>query len=171
MVTVTLSAVTPNPPAPEVWSYALHLPHDPRAPRIARQTLRAVLSGYGLGELTDTAELLASELVTNAYRHTEGPAALRLRGLPGVRGGRGVRVGVWDTDPHIPPPFAVPPGELPPPTQGTEGGRGLHLVEELASAWGGFPLGDDLFGQRGKVLWVECRCPASSGSALCWSGV
>ncbi|WP_190086491.1 ATP-binding protein [Streptomyces longisporoflavus] len=154
MVTVTLSPAAPHPPAPEVWSYALHLPHDPRAPRIARQTLRAVLAGYGLAELTDTAELLTSELVTNAYRHTEGPAALRLRGLTG---GLGVRVGVWDTDPHVPPPFRCPPGKLPPLVRGAEGGRGLRLVAEWASAWGGFPLGDDLFGQRGKVLWVECR--------------
>ncbi|MFE6159137.1 ATP-binding protein [Streptomyces sp. NPDC056486] len=138
------------------------MPHDPRAPRIARQTLRAVLSGYGLGELTDTAELLTSELVTNAYRHTGGPAALRLRGLPGrrgVRGARGVRVGVWDTDPYIPPPFDSPPTPFPPLAQGAEGGRGLRLVAEWATAWGGFPLGDDLFGQRGKVLWVECRGP------------
>ncbi|MWA13168.1 ATP-binding protein [Streptomyces sp. BA2] len=161
MVTVTVSPPTiPNWPAPEVWSYALHLPHDPRAPRIARQTLRAVLSGYGLGELTDAAELLTSELVTNAYRHTRGPAALRLRGLGG---GRGVRVGVWDTDPHIPPPFSRTPTGLPPLAEEAEGGRGLRLVAEWATAWGGFPLGDDLFGQRGKVLWVECRYAAPRG--------
>ncbi|MEV0525353.1 ATP-binding protein [Streptomyces sp. NPDC050439] len=163
MVTVTLAPPTPHPAAPEDWSYALHLPHDPRAPRIARHTLRAVLSGYGLGELTDPAELLTSELVTNAYRHTRGPAALRLRGLPGGREGRGVRVGVWDTNPHVPPLFDRPPTGLRPMSPGAESGRGLRLVAEWATAWGGFPLGDDLSGQRGKVLWVECRYAAPRG--------
>ncbi|MFD7815870.1 ATP-binding protein [Streptomyces sp. NPDC059785] len=60
--------VTVSPPYTR--TYALHLPHDPRAPRVARMTLRAVLPAYGLTELLDTAELLASELTTNAYRHT-----------------------------------------------------------------------------------------------------
>ncbi|WP_447037800.1 ATP-binding protein [Streptomyces sp. DSM 118878] len=151
--------VTVAPPG--VWSYALHLPHDPRAPRVARKTLRAVLAGYGMAELTDVAELLASEMVTNAYSHTKGPAALRLRGLDG---GRGVRVGVWDTDPHIPPPFDKPPARhvplRPVPVDG-EGGRGLRMVREWADAWGGFPLGDDLFGRGGKVLWVELGVPGA----------
>ncbi|MEV0126448.1 ATP-binding protein [Streptomyces sp. NPDC050703] len=153
-----------------VWSYVLHLPHDPRAPRVARQTLRAVLAGYGMAELTDVAELLASEMVTNAYSHTKGPAAMRLRGLDG---GRGVRVGVWDTDPHIPPPFDRPPARYaspgPAPADG-EGGRGLRMVREWADAWGGSPLGDDLFGSRGKVLWVELTVPgppASVGRGRC----
>ncbi|GAA3792509.1 hypothetical protein ACFS5L_12200 [Streptomyces phyllanthi] len=59
--------VTVSPSPTPAWSYALHLPHDPRAPRVARMTLRAVLPAYGISELLDTAELLASELVTNAY--------------------------------------------------------------------------------------------------------
>ncbi|MFJ9582979.1 hypothetical protein [Streptomyces acidicola] len=50
---------------------------------------------------------MASELVTNAYRHTKGPAALRLRGLDGLHGEprNGVRVTVWDTDPYGPSLF------------------------------------------------------------------
>jgi hypothetical protein len=40
-----------------------------------------------------TAELSASELVTNAYRHTKGPAALRLRGLDELGGE--TRSGLW----------------------------------------------------------------------------
>jgi hypothetical protein len=97
MVTVPPSQYTPDP----TWVYALELPHDPRAVRIARVTLGAVLAGHGMSQVHDVPELLASELVTNAYRHSTGPAALRLTGLGGGR----LRMSVWDTNPHIPPPF------------------------------------------------------------------
>lgn len=167
-----MATVSPSPtPA---WSYALHLPHDLRAPRIARMTLRAVLPAYGMGELLDTAELLASELVTNAYRHTKGPAFLRLRGLDGLgaESRSGVRVTVWDTDPHVPSPFAKPParrsslgagqGQVEQPDERSLGGRGLPLVREWADRWGGCKLGDDLFGRGGKVLWFELESRAAA---------
>ncbi|MCZ4507305.1 ATP-binding protein [Streptomyces sp. ActVer] len=155
--------VTVSPPSPleceadQTWAYALQLPHDPRAARIARITLRAVLAGHGLVQLVDVAELLASELVTNAYRHSTGPAALRLRGLGGSR----LRVSVWDANPHIPPPFDKRSGPLRPAPVPVEadGGRGLFLVCHFADAWGGYPLGDDLFGTSGKLLWCELGAP------------
>jgi anti-sigma regulatory factor (Ser/Thr protein kinase) len=133
------------------WVYALHLPHDPLAARIARTTLRAVLAGHGLHQLGDAAELLTSELVTNAYQYSTGPATLRLRALPGAR----LRVSVWDANPHIPPPFDRRPGPLHPVPAEADAGRGLLLVCHYADAWGGYPLGDDLFGQGGKLLWCE----------------
>ncbi|MDQ0788680.1 ATP-binding protein [Streptomyces sp. B3I8] len=141
--------VTVAPPRSEVspsWAYALHLPRDARAVRIARVTLRAVLAGHGMGQLIDNAELLTSELVTNAYRHSDGPAFLRLRG---PENGRRVRVSVWDSNPYIPPPFDRRPGlprHVPPEAHG---GRGLLLVRHYAEAWGGYPLGDGLF----RVWW------------------
>ncbi|MFH8463825.1 ATP-binding protein [Streptomyces sp. NPDC017991] len=153
---VTVSPSPSLPPEYEAylsWVYALQLPHDPRAARIARVTLRAVLAGHGLTQLVDVAELLASELVTNAYRHSSGPAALRLRGLAG----RGLRLSVWDTNPHIPPPFdrrSRPSRPAPAPVE-DDGGRGLFLVCHYADAWGGYRLGDDLFGANGKLLWCE----------------
>lgn len=100
--------VTVSPPKSEAsasWAYALQLPNDPLAPRIARTTLRAVLTGHGMPQLADTAELLASELVTNAYRYSTGPATLRLRALGGTR----LRVSVWDANPHIPLPSTSAP--------------------------------------------------------------
>lgn len=66
---------------PDTWTYALRLPHDPRAARVARMTVRAALNGHGMDEVLDAVELLTSELVTNAYRHTRGPASLRLTAL------------------------------------------------------------------------------------------
>ncbi|MFI1730496.1 ATP-binding protein [Streptomyces acidicola] len=128
-----------------------------------------MLPAYGMGELLNTAELLASELVTNAYRHTKGPAFLRLRGLGGLDAEprSGVRVTVWDTDPHVPSPFDKPPARSGSPGAGqgqgqveqvderSLGGRGLLLVQEWADRWGGCLLGDDLFGRGGKLLWFE----------------
>ncbi|MFI7875340.1 ATP-binding protein [Streptomyces salinarius] len=67
-------------PAPipfnEPWEYELRFP---RGPAVARTTLKAVLGAHGLGEFTDRAELLASELATNAVRYSVGPATVRLR--------------------------------------------------------------------------------------------
>lgn len=66
---------------PDTWVYALRLPHDPRAARVARMTVRSVLDSHGRPEVRDTVELLTSELVTNTYLHTKGPASLRLTSL------------------------------------------------------------------------------------------
>ncbi|WP_274560177.1 ATP-binding protein [Streptomyces spiramyceticus] len=139
-----MATVTP------AWTYTLQLPHDPRAPGIARSTLRAVLRTHGMTRLTDTAELLASELVTNAHLHSTGPYALRLRATDPGR----LRLGVWDSNPDIPAPFEGALGG--PPEDGAEGGRGLHLVQLCADSWGAYPIATGLPGQGGKLLWVEC---------------
>ncbi|GAA1312926.1 ATP-binding protein [Streptomyces sanglieri] len=138
-------ASTVSPP----WTYTLQLPQDPRAPGVARATLRNVLRVHGMHELTQVAELLASELVTNAYLYSSGPYSLRLRDA-----GRGrVRLSVWDTDPRIPAPFRW---GMPPPEELAERGRGLHLVTLYAECWGAYPMRGGLPGQGGKLLWVEC---------------
>ncbi|WP_322620981.1 ATP-binding protein [Streptomyces acidicola] len=105
-----------------------------------------------LAEEGDIAQLLTSELVTNAYQHSTEPALLRLRGFGGDR----LRVSVWDANPHIPPPFDQrQPGSLSLVPAEAVSGRGLLLVCHYADAWGGYPLGDDLFGRAGKLLWCE----------------
>ncbi|WP_405715068.1 MULTISPECIES: ATP-binding protein [unclassified Streptomyces] len=143
-------SATVSPP----WTYTLQLPQDPRAPGVARATLRNVLRVHGMRELTETAELLASELVTNAYLYSSGPYSLRLRDAGRSR----VRMSVWDTDPHIPAPFrwgAQAPEEL------AERGRGLYLVTLRAECWGAYSVrAGGLPGQGGKLLWVECAAKA-----------
>ncbi|MFE0105442.1 ATP-binding protein [Streptomyces sp. NPDC059009] len=138
------------------WAYTLQLPHDPRAPGVARATLRAILATHDLPELTDTAELLASEMLTNAHLHTDGPYALRLRSSAPRR----VRVAVWDSNPRIPPGFGdgEPGTVMPPPgTPGTAvNGRGLHLVRACSDAWGAYLLGEAPTSHGGKLLWAEC---------------
>ncbi|WP_282703064.1 ATP-binding protein [Streptomyces sp. CC219B] len=137
----------------DTWAYALRLPHDPRAARVARMTVRSVLESHGRPDVLDAVELLTSELVTNAYRHTGGPASLRLTALGDGR----LRVGVWDRHPRIPAPFGPPPRDrVPPALVDVEGGRGLCLVQEYADCWGGWHPGDGLLDRgAGKLLWFE----------------
>ncbi|MFI1766027.1 ATP-binding protein [Streptomyces sp. NPDC020800] len=130
---------------PETWDYTLYIPNDLRAVTVCRRTLRLILTLHGLTGLLDTAELLAAELVSNAVRHTKGPAALRVR-----RTAQGVVwIGAWDTDPGPPePPRPIEAaGEL------EEAGRGLGLVVTCANHWGWQPSAR--FGNRGKYVWCE----------------
>jgi len=125
-------------PAP--WEYTLYIPHDPRAVGICRRTLRDILTAHHLPTLVEPAELLASELLGNAIRHTAGPVAMKLR-----RSGPALRLGAWDTDPT--PPTTTP---APAPPDG-DGGRGLHLVRAYADDWGWFQVN----GTAGKYVWCE----------------
>ena len=132
------------------WAYTLQLPRDPRAPGIARATLRTILAAHGLADVTPTAELLAAELLTNAHRHTTGPYTLRVRPMDPGR----LRVAVWDTDPRVPPGFGAE-SALPP--DGAEDGRGLHLVWAYADATGVSVLRELGASKGGKLLWAECQ--------------
>ncbi|KUO18727.1 ATP-binding protein [Streptomyces dysideae] len=136
------------------WNYTLHLPRDPRAPGVARTTLRAVLAAHDLTQLTPTAELLASELLTNAHQHTTGPYALRVLDLAGR-----LRVGVWDGDVRVPPGFkGGAPDDV--PDAEAEHGCGLHLVRGCADAWGVSVLRELGASRGGKLLWAECGAVA-----------
>ena len=130
-------------PKNEPWEYSLHIPNDPRAVTVCRRTVRLILTMHGLIRFTDTAELLATELVSNAVRHTKGPAALRLRWRSGV-----LRIGAWDADPEPP----EPPSKLSDLVEAEEG-RGLALVRACADVWGWQPLSRN--GNRGKYVWCE----------------
>ncbi|MGW4566764.1 ATP-binding protein [Streptomyces sp. NPDC004561] len=67
------------------------------------------------------AQLVVSELVTNAAKHAPGPCGLHLE-LPA--GARALRITVTDTSAEPPRPR--------PPDPGRVGGHGLHLVAMLA---------------------------------------
>ncbi|WP_407698041.1 ATP-binding protein [Streptomyces apocyni] len=132
----------------EPWTYTLSIPNDPRAVTIARRTLRLTLALHGLPQLTEAAELVATELVTNAVRHTKGPATLALRWSAPI-----LRIAVWDNDPRPPTPAPPLAAAAPIPTPTT--GRGLALVEECTDNWGWYAPGSQLKPSVGKFVWCE----------------
>ncbi|GGV53259.1 ATPase [Streptomyces longisporoflavus] len=132
----------------EPWEYTLYIPHDLRAVTIGRRTLRLVLNAHGLPHLAEAAELLATELVSNALRHTKGPAALRLRWA-----GRVLRIGVWDADPTPPEPASRVAAYA-------EEGRGLGLIRSCSDGWGWYPLGGS--DGSGKYVWCELTATATA---------
>ncbi|MEV0260361.1 ATP-binding protein [Streptomyces sp. NPDC050617] len=125
----------------EPWEYTLYIPHEARAVTICRRALRLILSAHELSHLSEVAELLATELVGNAVRHTKGPAALGVRWAGGV-----LRIGAWDADPTPPTPPLYTPSDA-------ENGRGLALVRSCADGWGWHALNSP--GDSGKYVWCE----------------
>ncbi|WP_405798365.1 ATP-binding protein [Streptomyces sp. NBC_01506] len=91
----------------------------------------------------DDVLLVSSELVTNAVRGTD-LVAFQLR-----IAGRSLYVEVWDRAPGVP--------EVNHADTDAEDGRGLRLVEALATRWG-------VCRPRagGKVIWAELPLPADA---------
>ncbi|MEU6239880.1 SpoIIE family protein phosphatase [Streptomyces sp. NPDC047024] len=108
--------------------------HD-ATPGKARRLARAALTEWGLEDLTDSLELLVSEVVTNAVRYTTRPVSVRLLRTDVLR------CEVSDDIPRLP--------RLCQARATDEGGRGLYLVNKLARRWGATRL------SAGKVVWFE----------------
>jgi len=85
----------------------------------------------------DTAELLVSELATNAVRHAAGPGPIEIRLSLDDR----LTCEVADQLGGTPAPDAKLPTDL------EESGRGLYLVDVLSSDWGSRRT------STGKVVW------------------
>ncbi|MEY9947331.1 SpoIIE family protein phosphatase [Kitasatospora sp. GAS1066B] len=111
------------------------LPAEPTAVSRARRLVRGALQEWDAEELTDTVELLVSELVTNAVRYASAPIGVRLTY------GETLLVEISD-------PLPDPPRERH-AAAADEGGRGLELVRRLALRWGARAEG------MGKVVWFE----------------
>ena len=121
------------------------LPREPRSVGRARELARAQLVSWDLEALVDTAELLVSELVTNALRYGEGEIRLRL-----LRD-RTLVCEVWDAG------LVQPRRRRARDTD--EGGRGLQLVGLLSAAWGSRRT------PRGKTVWFELPLPDGDSTA------
>ncbi|GAA3054521.1 SpoIIE family protein phosphatase [Streptomyces glomeratus] len=120
--------------APSDVAYWVLEPED-AAPGRARRLARRALARWGLEELTDSVELLVSEVVTNAVRYASRPVTLRLLRTDVLR------CEVGDDVPQLP--------RLRQARATDEGGRGLYLVNRLARRWGATRL------STGKVVWFE----------------
>lgn len=115
-----------------------HYASDSRAPSDARLHVRAQLGVWGLSLLADDVETVTSELVTNAVLHGGGDeVALRLE-----LAGQALTVKVWDASPHMAHDAGAGIWD--------ESGRGLVIVEALASDHGWYPADGG-----GKVTWAE----------------
>ncbi|WP_435643202.1 ATP-binding protein [Streptomyces sp. H49] len=124
----------------EAHQLALSLPTTPAAASQARHQAVDAIAGWGSGlgaEVVHTAELLVSELVTNAVQHAgTGSVSLAVCLNEAV-----LRIEVCDTSPVLPQP-ALPDAD-------SEGGRGLFLVAALADRYHAEPT------KNGKFCWAE----------------
>ncbi|MGW5698267.1 SpoIIE family protein phosphatase, partial [Streptomyces asiaticus] len=115
------------------------VPSDPAAVSGVRAEVMRKLAEWGLGEAAFTAELVLSELITNAIRHATGPIRVQ------VLRDRALICEVSDsssTSPHLRYAATM-----------DEGGRGLFLVAQFAERWGTRYTSD------GKVIWAELAIP------------
>jgi anti-sigma regulatory factor (Ser/Thr protein kinase) len=126
----------------------------PGSVRIARLHAKTILRRWCLGSLADTAELVVSEIITNAVRAStpiahQPPEAGQAPGGQLLRfwltsDQRSVLIQVWDSDRHRPVRKNVGPD--------AEAGRGLLLIETLSTQWGWYAPEE----QGGKVVWAVC---------------
>ena len=128
------------------------LPPEPASVRRARQHVAALLEAEGTGVSAELACLLVSELVTNAVLHAGSEVEVRVSAGPEV-----VRVEVVDGSarPAVRRHFSAE----------SSTGRGMLLVEALASGWGVEPRA------TGKAVWFElarsrAHSPGESGLRL-----
>jgi CheY-like chemotaxis protein len=121
----------------------LELPQGPESPRRARQFLRNHCARWGCEGVVESAQLVVSELVTNAVSHGRSRCELRLGLTDGT-----LRIEVADRGTGTPDVLAT--------TGRDEHGRGLVLVSAVAAAWG-----VDTIPGNGKVVWAQLALPAA----------
>lgn len=120
----------------------LDLEQHPAAVGRARRFVHDQCHAAGVNDDTsDTAVLLTSEIVTNAFLHGHSGARVTL-----TTTGDRVRIEVGDDDSALPTRVDAGREAL--------SGRGLAIVDTLAAAWGSAPE------SGGKVVWFELTRPS-----------
>lgn len=130
---------------PQVRAYRFITPNAPDAPKLARDHVVWLLDHAGRPVPVDTARLLVSEVVSNVHQHTFSPVITL---TTTIRPGQ-VHVDVYDTSPRA----VSPPRGTPAAGPAAEHGRGLLLLDALASRWG-----CQVYGRErpfGKSVWFE----------------
>ncbi|MCK9893075.1 ATP-binding protein [Frankia sp. AgB32] len=138
---VVRQATSRCPPATHILA---ELPYLPSAVPQARHVLRQGMRMAAIPEdARSTAELLVSELVTNAVKYGQPPLWLLIEMRPGL-----IHASVSDTSTALPQRRTVAPD--------AEGGRGLLVLDALAGSWG------TVVADSGKYLWFDLPVPAES---------
>ena len=124
---------------PEGRSLQVRLDTQGEAPAQARRAVRRQLESWAVpGEAVDELELITSELVTNAFVHARPPIDLRLR-----HSAHEIVLEVQDR--------AVLRPRRRRPDDDDEHGRGLNIIEVLATDWG------TRASESGKTVWCTLR--------------
>jgi anti-sigma regulatory factor (Ser/Thr protein kinase) len=139
VVGVPTGSDQPAPPALLAREIEQHFDAQLDAPRAARRFAVDAVADWGWTDLVDTVELVVAELATNAVVHAKSRFVVTL-----TCRSTGVRVAVRDDSPAA----AV----VQAPSMTAFSGRGLAIVDALATSWG-VDQSDD--GPSGKVLWAE----------------
>ena len=146
-------------PRPSVKS-EIHLAAVATAASCSRLFVRSTLKSWHLDHLADDAELLVSELVTNAVTMTgitePSPSWPMLADLALIQVrlvvlGDGLVIEVWDQNSTL--PIARDEEDL-----DAEGGRGLLIVKALSRRWGFYRAEGG-----GKWVWCELEIPLKPG--------
>jgi hypothetical protein len=123
---------------------------EPESPRAAREFTREALRRWDMCAVFPDTAVVVSELVTNALCH-----GVRIDFGVAARGQ--VELSLWHRVSHlvcaVTDPSADPP-VLRPADPGAEAGRGLQVVQALASTWGWAMLGF-----HRKMVWAALRIP------------
>ncbi len=137
-------------PAADVAQWRLAL--EPSEVGRARRLVRERLLGWGLPEAVETAELLVSEVVTNAIRHAHTHhVVLRLVRTDALLWE------VFDDDHELPTLLSA--------GRDDETGRGLRVVGALAREWGSSRSAD------GKTVWFEQSLPRPARAACAGANI
>lgn len=111
-------------PAHSDWTIHARLPRDRTCPMVARRLVEEHAREDLNERQAEIAMLIVSELATNALLHGEGTISLAVSH-------RGDRLRIEISDEGHPPHIGVVDQD-----HGAIGGRGLFLVDQLASGWG-----------------------------------
>jgi len=138
----------------DTWTKTIQLPANAKAASAARDHVRRSVGAWNAmaavarasisDDATETAILLTSELVTNALVHGESPVTVAVSWSI-----EQIRVEVHDRSRYLPAPW---PANI---AVDDEAGRGLLLVDTLATDWGFYRT------PGGKAVYFTLTCPAS----------
>lgn len=117
----------------------------PSAVPVSRALVRYSLNQWNFRELVDDAELVMSELATNAVEASDSPTAFIRAAI--CLYDAAVVMTLWD------PSFEMPDVQV--ADDVSEGGRGLVIVEALSADWGCARIA----GGTGKIVWAELKLP------------